>query len=525
MKKLISIILTLSLVLSLSVPAFAESNINIAGEGGATYHGYQLLSLTASVKNPDPCGETTHTDNCYNYAYSVVGKYRTTLQNEVWGNKNWDEGTKPAAATDVTDQQIVEYLSDLSSDTDTAPGTLRAVADRIYRAITAAGITAEKTDLTGTDNLVDDGYWMIADVTNLNGQNAANSLVMVDTRVHGNITIAPKKALPEFEKKVKDINNSSDANIVDNPWADSADHDMGDAVPFKLTGTLPANVGSYNSYKMVFHDTLDAGFALSADKMNYKVLMYSTKAAADSDAELDDTTAVNVTANFTPVINGQKLTVTCENVLAINGATADTAFVVYYEAVLDNDAVVGGAGNANTAYLEYSNDPYSDQTGKSTEDIVKVYTYKVVINKTDKDGKPLPGAGFKLYKKNAEGTYVIIGTEKTGGTSFEWTGLDDGDYKLEESTVPAGYNKIADVAFTITAAHSDTAITSLDGGKLGTGDFSTGTITKAIENHTGIVLPETGAKGTMMLLIGSSALILLAGVFMVTRKKMSIYED
>ena len=516
MKKLISIILTLSLVLSLSVPAFAETNISIAGEGDVNYKGYQLMSLTYSLKttaHPDKCNGTDHGNDCYNYSYTVVEKYRTILQNEVKGQ------TTPPPAT-VTDQKIIEYFSAMKSNT----AELRAVADRIYRAIKAAGISAD-AEMAGHNNIVKDGYWMIADVRNLSNDNDANSLVMLDTKGHENISVQPKEALPEFEKKVKDINNSSDANLVDNPWADSADHDMGDAVPFKLTGTLPNNVGSYNSYKMVFHDTLDAGFALSADKMNYKVLMYSTKAAADGDAELDDTTAVDVTANFTPVINGQKLTVTCENVLAINGATADTAFVVYYEAALDNDAIVGGAGNANTAYLEYSNDPYSDQTGKSTDDIVKVYTYKVVINKTDKDGNPLPGAGFKLYKKNAEGDYVIIGTEKTGGTSFEWTGLDDGDYKLEESTVPAGYNKIADVAFTITAAHSDTAITSLDGGNLGTGDVSTGTITKAIENHTGIVLPETGAKGTMMLLIGSSALILLAGVFMVTRKKMSIYED
>jgi len=38
-------------------------------------------------------------------------------------------------------------------------------------------------------------------------------------------------------------------------------------------------------------------------------------------------------------------------------------------------------------------------------------------------------------------------------------------------------------------------------------------------------LPSTGAEGTMMLIVGGSMLIAVAAVFMITRKKMSIYED
>jgi LPXTG-motif cell wall-anchored protein len=155
----------------------------------------------------------------------------------------------------------------------------------------------------------------------------------------------------------------------------------------------------------------------------------------------------------------------------------------------------------------------------------------LTINKKDESNKPLQDAGFELYKKNTEGQYVLIGTEQSGddNATFQWKGLDDGDYKLVESTVPAGYNKMADIEFSITAEHNEKAddpkLITLEGGNLVDGDFALdGIIVQDIKNYTGTVLPETGAKGTIGLILGGSALAILAVVFMITRKKMSVYE-
>jgi LPXTG-motif cell wall-anchored protein len=91
-----------------------------------------------------------------------------------------------------------------------------------------------------------------------------------------------------------------------------------------------------------------------------------------------------------------------------------------------------------------------------------------------------------------------------------------------------------DKLFTITAEHSKesdapvlTGLTSTLGEVMtdkDTGAF-TGVIEEDIVNQSGTILPETGAKGTMMLIGGGSVLVLLAAIFMVTRKKMSVYED
>ena len=67
MKKLVSMLLALAMILAMSTTAFAaeDTTLTIKDSTGRTYNGYQLLKLTTSLK----CSEThTHGDNCYNYA-------------------------------------------------------------------------------------------------------------------------------------------------------------------------------------------------------------------------------------------------------------------------------------------------------------------------------------------------------------------------------------------------------------------------------------------------------------------------
>ena len=398
-------------------------------------------------------------------------------------------------------------------------------------------LPAQHLNMRDVTASISQGYWMFADVTDLDGEYDANSLVMVDTKGESDITVNPKVAIPTIEKKVKDIEDSEDGNISDNPWHDSADHDIdGVAIPFKLTAAPPSNAAYYTTYELIFHDTMSAGLTL--DKNSFHVYIYDNKYKADVDTDLNDYVS-EVTSYFTitteGLTDGCTFEVSCEDVLAIPGVHADTAFVVYYEAALNENAFIGSAGNPNEVWLEFSNNPYDEGTGETEKDKVTVFTYQLTVNKTDSHGHALAGAGFTLYKKNVAGEYVAIGeklkVDADGEelTVFTWKGLDDGDYKLVETTVPEGYNALADVLFTISATHEENSVDpkllSLDGGLMGTGEVSTGIITKDIVNQTGTVLPETGAEGTFLLLTASTMFVMVACVFMVTRKKMSIYED
>ena len=562
MKKLFAILLALAMIFAMSATAFAAEDlgtttitVNTSNTDGVTrsYVGHMLLELESiSLKADDQhtCnpGEG-HNDSCYHYAFTVVDEYRAILQKEVWaeaGATFWGSTTKPDE-NKISDEQIVKYLETLTSDdTDGSFGTLRKVADRLYRDIKAAGIAPQTDEPFTTSVTITKGYWIFADQTPLNGTNNANSLVIVDTLAKDNITISPKTGLPTVTKKVQDFDDSEHVSIASRDWEDSADHDVGDQVPFKLTATLPSNIQYYTSYTLTFHDKLADALVLAAtNRLNqtgsYKVFMYADQGLANADVDLN--AGEDVTRLFT--LNETPADANCtfeiigdisELLAAHNIITPSTTFVVYYEATLVNNdqLVLGRTGNPNTVYLEYSNNPYDNtKTGKTETDKVTVFTYGITLNKVDQNNNPLAGAGFTLYKKFLNGAEVAVGGELGGEldptrTAFTWTGLDDGDYVLKETTVPDGFNGMAPREFTIKAEHDanseDPRLTYL-GTTSYVGEVDTGMTTFSVANRSGSALPETGAEGTFFLIAGGTLLVMVAVVVMITRKKMSIYED
>ncbi|MDD6283165.1 MAG: prealbumin-like fold domain-containing protein, partial [Oribacterium sp.] len=151
-----------------------------------------------------------------------------------------------------------------------------------------------------------------------------------------------------------------------------------------------------------------------------------------------------------------------------------------------------------------------------------VFTYKAVVNKVDQDKKSLAGAAFKLEKKKSDGTYATV-KEFTAGTDtrFEFNGLDDGNYKLTETTTPAGYNTINPIEFTISAEHdtdsADPKLTRLSGNATSgeatfTADKDAGSLTTNVVNNQGINLPTTGGMGTRVLYAGGAAMILVGAM-------------
>ena len=130
-------------------------------------------------------------------------------------------------------------------------------------------------------------------------------------------------------------------------------------------------------------------------------------------------------------------------------------------------------------------------------------------------------------------------------TTFTWSGLDDGQYKLTETKTPVGYNTIDPIYFVIEATHDETAdaptlktlkayLTDADGNKqtemkdgesvnidLGTVDQTAGSITTNVVNKAGSTLPETGGMGTTIFYVLGSVLLVGAAVLLITKKRMS----
>ncbi len=72
----------------------------------------------------------------------------------------------------------------------------------------------------------------------------------------------------------------------------------------------------------------------------------------------------------------------------------------------------------------------------------------ITLNKSGLDSTDV--AGFTLY--NSSGAAVTGEKTITGNGSVSWTNLPNDTYRIEETTVPAGYTKMADIAGIVVGA-------------------------------------------------------------------------
>jgi LPXTG-motif cell wall-anchored protein len=236
--------------------------------------------------------------------------------------------------------------------------------------------------------------------------------------------------------------------------------------------------------------------------------------------------------------------------------TKDTTITIYYEAVLNDKAVVapGSDGNKNTAELTYGDDNHTTKTETQT------YTYKFNLHKYTGDVKSdaLAGAEFSLYKGTFSGTLLKDGkvdtdalsaytrvslvkdkddntkyTVNAKGKTFEdivtvegkditISGLDEGDYFLVETKTPSPeYNILNDVVpVVISRADKNTANGSYNitnSTRKVSDPYATPIVD--VKNRTGSLLPSTGGIGTTIFKVVGGVLVVAAAIYFVIRRK------
>lgn len=498
-KKLASFILAFAMVMAIAMPSVVmaandgKSTITIDGATvGSEYVAYKLFNATD--------------DGNSHFSYTVNSKYETVLK-EVTGKS--------------TGAEIVKYLDSIK-DNATA---VRKFADDVYAKVKTMGV--DYTATNGKFENVDQGYYLIAQTKA--GTTEAYSLVMLGTAGKKALKVTPKTGVPTFEKKIKEKNDSTG---VETGWQDASDYDIGDTVPFKLTGTVSDKYDNYKTYYYAFHDKMDDTLEFNADSVVVKI---DGKEVAKNKYTLNTTTTDGCT--FEVVFNDLKTV----------SPTKPENVTVEYTATLKDTAKLGSVGNFNKGKLEFNNNPYYEGEGKPETpgetpwDEVVVFTYKLIANKTDGQGTALAGAGFTLYKFDKDtNDYVKVKEIEAGKTTkFEFTGADAGKYKLVETTVPDGYNKADDLVFEVKGTYEAVnntdplkapALTKLEildekgnnitgEDKVFTTNLADGTATTNIKNLTGSELPSTGGMGTTVLYAAGTLMILAAAAFLVMKKK------
>lgn len=519
MKKLLSLALVLVMVLSLSAVVFAadpDCMIN-APVNGHKYDAYQIFT----------------------------GDFHDgVLSNIVWGNGITAEGQAAVSAQyGVTTAAEVAALLVTEAD---GVAFAKAVAPYLTNAIdlTAEGSLHHPHDDFTQDHYgtpVGAGYYLVKDHEAVTGHDAATNYIL---HVVGNVFLNPKSSVPSVDKQQSTTDGSGYQH-------DPLDVNISDNVYYELTGTLPNTLDDYATYKYVFHDTLSAGLTYNDDTVKVTIDGVEVKGYTV------DYTGNALTVSFADILQAQN-----KETNAVVPVTKNSVVKVYYSAKLNVNAVIGGAGNPNKVYLEFSNDPTwngtGGPTGETPEVQVVVFTYQILADKQDNvdQSKHLQGAKFLLWNQgktkavvlDADGkvqgwsehyegdgcaadahTDVTLATVVTSGADgkFKFVGLDAGTYFLEETLAPAGYNKLAaPVELKILATYENNAIKELkvDVGsvKVQNVDKANGSASIVIRNAAGSTLPSTGGMGTTLFYVLGSVMVLGAAVLLITKKRMNV---
>lgn len=483
MKKIISLILALTMVFALAVTASAADGtvITIPGStGGAeeTFTAYKVFSgsfgengaVVYTISEGDHFLQAIGTGSSSRFSGNGVpgetGKYYITNEKE-----------------NLSAQQIIDLL---------LPYVESAPADIQY----TSTYNQSNGNHTITIPAGQEGYYLIL--------GTEGTGVILDTVGKTDLTLSPKQEKPTVDKKI----------IVNGQEVESTTVNIGDTVTFRLNISIPADA---TASQLVVHDVPDEGITINGSLTKFP-----------DDAENDDVNYLNRT------MDGCWFEVILKDTY-VESHRGQTVSVEYTATINDNFKI--NEVNYNKVYLTYD-------TYKSENDAVELYSYGFNLNKTNKAGTSITGAEFILsnsttpprqqaasdghlywtmFDKNTEGTVYTAGATveaNPGGSNYisaatinagnvQIRGLAEGTYYLHEIKAPDGYNQLDSYV---------TIVISKDG--IMQDGVAVDDLTVNVINETGTVLPSTGGMGTTLFYILGGLMAVSALVILVTNKRM-----
>lgn len=558
------------------------AKITINGNGAAQ-------SLVGKKFNVYKLFDAVNSKNLESINYTLNPEYAQAIKNIVGVKLN-------KAPSTVTEYEVIDYIQSLNTNKvegahanqvlEGRYSNFRYFIEELRNEIVRLGIKSDVVNVTSVkpDNSIDIsgldfGYYIVDEVSNVQGSHSASSLCIVNT-ANPDATVQIKSDYPTVTKKMQE----DDGNVG---WNDIGDYEIGQTIPYKFTSNIP-DINGYDTYYYAWHDRMDEALTFKKDSVSIVIrgnMGNTTKEYTLSPDEFNIVENPSADTTFKVVISDMKHIVDREfnNKNNLNHNLYGQEVELRYNATLNDRAAdnTGRPGFENDVKLEFSNDPDnsgagSSSTGETPWDTVVAFTYKINGVKVNDHNATLEGAKFRLYsdrdlqnevyvKKSPNG-YVVINRDSLGGTDhvggtvpqnavemvsdangvFNIIGLDQGTYWLKETTAPDGYRPLLDpIEINVVPTFvqnrdfyvkgdgaTDKALVSLEATALvrdfweglfhdntltlGT-DVGAGSMNLTVVNKVGSKLPITGSGATLALIgLGST---MMAGSLVLSRRK------
>lgn len=496
MKKIISLILALMLIVSLPVVAFAAEEpgsitINNVREGNV-YEIYKMLDLslsadgTAFTYTVNPAWEDFFDDGQPSLNYVSIN-----AAGAVTWNTTDDDATKAAFAKLALKWAASNHIQPVKSSTNTGDFVI--------------------TGTTGKFTGLELGYYLV---------DSTMGALCGLTTTSPNGTIDAKNGAPTVDKQVCEDSTTQ--------WGAHSTADIGQIVDYRVTIYVHAGAQNY-----VLHDTMEDGLTfLGVTEIQHVPSTTNTPHTTPTEYYTVKTNGITDGCDFEIAFDQDDF---CDKL------ETNDKVIVHYQAKLNENAEIyttsenSANDNTNTAWLTFGEHGDDQDPHESNRDTVSTSTFAIDIVKTDYDKKMLNGAQFKIYgsengddeiyvKLNDTGDGYIRAADATSGDEIVVAngkicveGLDNGTYYLEETKEPDGYNKLtARQKFIIGDSNLYASFDS-------EGKYQSSGV--QVVNNTGTMLPETGGLGTLLFTVLGGGAALSTGVVLVTKKRMSKIED
>lgn len=479
-KKILALVLAVMMIAALSVSAFAgdpTGKITITNaSAGQTYELYKLLDATYNTDT-----KTT--------AYSTkVESLKTALANAESG-----EGEDAKAIFVVGETAD----SNLNYSVAVAEGMSDDALEWVKANAVTYGIKVDEKKLTSGNTIEWDvpyGYYYV--------KSALGTTLTIDTNTPVASIIDKNTTEPVTPTAPEDDPTNTGAKSVE-----EANASIGDTVHFTVeftaTNFVTKDGASNQITKYVITDT-PAGLNLNSD---IKVVAGNTtvlenESFKDSKLEVPWVDESGNSIYTSPI----DVTVTYTGVLTAAAADAGKA---------TNKAII--------SYLTKGSDSPIDIN--PNDQPVTTETYSFTLTKYDEGKKnKLSGAEFHLYDAEIEGNEIALVKDKDNDNVYHVAdatekaasgftpavivagevtikGLAAGDYYLEETNSPSGYNLLTERA-KVTVVADKEKNSSVD-----------------VENKKGIELPSTGGIGTTVFYVVGSILVIGTAVVLLSKKR------